>query len=140
MTRDEYYAFMTANPAFFLATVDGDQPRVRGMFLYRADEQGILFHTGKMKDVYGQLMAQPKAELCFNSLKERRQVRVSGAVELVEDQELKEEIVDHPSRAFLKPWVEEQGYGFLAVFRLRKGKATTWTMDANFAPKEYLDL
>jgi len=140
MTRDEYYAFMNANPSFFLATVDGNQPRVRGMFLYRADEDGILFHTGKMKDVYAQLMAEPKAELCFISKKELRQVRVSGKLELVEDQGLKEEIVSHPTRAFLKPWVEEQGYDFLAVFRLRNGKATTWTLETNFAPKEYVDL
>lgn len=140
MTRDEYFAFMNANPSFFLATVDGDQPRVRGMFLYRADEDGILFHTGKMKDVYAQLMVEPKAELCFISKKELRQVRVSGELELVEDQPLKEKIVSHPTRAFLKPWVEEQGYDFLAVFRLRNGKATTWTLEANFAPKEYVDL
>jgi uncharacterized pyridoxamine 5'-phosphate oxidase family protein len=140
MTRDEYYAFMSANPAFHLATVDGDQPRVRGMFLYRADEDGILFHTGKMKDVYQQLMAQPKTELCFSSFKELRQVRVSGSLELLEDLELKKEIVNHPTRAFLKPWVKESGYEFLAVFRLSNGRATSWTMSANFAPKQYVDL
>lgn len=41
MNEKEMYALMNANPAFHLATVEGDQPRVRGMFLYRADENGL---------------------------------------------------------------------------------------------------
>lgn len=35
------------------------------MFLYRADENGIIFHTASTKDVYAQIKRNPKAEMCF---------------------------------------------------------------------------
>ena len=51
MNEKEMYDLMNANPAFHLATVEGEQPRVRGMLLFRADENGIIFHTASTKDV-----------------------------------------------------------------------------------------
>lgn len=45
MQRNEILQFMNANPTCYLATMENDQSRVRGMSMYRADEQGILFHT-----------------------------------------------------------------------------------------------
>lgn len=52
--------------------------------------------------------------------------------------ELKKEIVK--AREFMKPWVEQWGYDFLAVYRMKKGKASVWTLRANFAPKEFVEL
>lgn len=136
MTKDEILGFLNANPVFHLATVVGNKPHVRGMLLYRADENGLLFHTGKMKDVHKQLTENPSVELAFNNAKfeDLIQVRISGEVELVEDLDLKKEIVQ--KREFLKPWVEKNGYGPLAVYRIKKGIATVWTMKTNFEPKE----
>jgi pyridoxamine 5'-phosphate oxidase len=57
---------------------------------------------------------------------------------LVDDMALKKEIV--AKRDFLKPWVEQQGWDMLVVYRLKKGRATTWTMQTNFDPKTYVDL
>ena len=140
MTRNEIFGFLNANPVFHLATVEGNRPHVRGMYLYRADEDGIVFHTGKIKDLHRQLIANPNVEMSFNNGKfeELIQLRVSGTVELVEDLELKKEIVQ--KREFLKPWVEREGYGLLAVYRMRQGVATIWTMKTNLAPKEFIDL
>lgn len=138
MTKAEIIQFMNANPACHLATADGNQPRVRGMLMYRADEQGVLFHTGTTKDLYKQLMANPRVELCFNSMKDGVQVRVSGKAELVEDQKLKEEVV--ANRPFMKPWIEERGYQFLAVFRVRNAAAVVWTMATNLEPKTLVQL
>jgi pyridoxamine 5'-phosphate oxidase len=120
--------------------VEGDKPHVRGMLLYRADENGILFHTGKTKDLHKQLSADPNVELSFNNGKfdDLVQVRISGTVELVEDMELKKEIVQN--RDFLKPWVDQAGYEPLAVYRMKKGLATIWTMKTNFAPKEFVQI
>lgn len=67
MNKEEILDFIKSNPACHLATVDGDQPRVRGMLMYRADENGILFHTGNFKDLYKNLQNNPNVELCFNS-------------------------------------------------------------------------
>ena len=140
MTKQEILAFLNANPLCHLATVEGDKPHVRGMMMYRADENGILFHTGKMKDLHKQLIKNPNAELCFGngSLTDFVQIRVSGVLELVEDLELKKEIVS--KREFLKPFVEKAGYAPLAVYCMKNGKAVVWTMADNFAPKEYVAL
>jgi pyridoxamine 5'-phosphate oxidase len=138
MNKDEILALINANLACHLATVEGNTPHVRGILLYRADENGLVFHTGKMKDLHGQLSTNPKAEFCFNDYQKGIQVRVSGSVDLVDDMALKKEIV--AKRDFLKPWVEQQGYDILVVYRLRKGRATTWTMQTNFDPKTYVDL
>jgi hypothetical protein len=41
---------------------------------------------------------------------------------------------------FLKPLVESQGYEVMVCYRLDKAKATTWTMETNFEPKQYIRL
>lgn len=144
MDKKEILKLMNSNPAFFLATTEGNQPRVRGMLLYKADESGIIFHTGTMKDVYKQIVNNKKVELCFNDFKEGIQVRVAGDLEIVNDNDLKDEICQHPSRSFLKPWREsgelEDFYNTFAVFILKNGIASTWTMENNFAPKEEIKL
>ena len=138
MNKSEILALINANPACHLATVEGKVPRVRGILLYRADENGLIFHTGSTKDLYKQLSKNPSVEFCFNDFQKGVQVRVSGSVEKVEDMALKQEIVT--KREFLKPWVEKSGYEMLMVYRLRKGRATVWTMQTNFDPKTYIDL
>ena len=144
MTSKEIMELINSNPVIFLATAEGDQPRVRGMLLYKADESGIVFHSGTMKDVYGQVVANPKAELCFNDFKPGIQVRVNGELEIIDDNNLKDEICEHPTRQFLRGWREngslEDFYNSFVVFRLKGGRATTWTMETNFAPKEYVQL
>lgn len=129
---------MNENPVFHLATMDGEQPRVRGMLLFRADENGIVFHTGEMKDLYAQISANPKAELCFfgNGV----QVRVSGVLEKSEDPVLREEIYAHPSRGFLRTWKEKGIDSQLLIYVLKNGTAVTWTMETNFSKKEPISL
>ena len=138
MNKSEILALINANPACHLATVEGNAPHVRGILLYRADENGLIFHTGSTKDLHKQLSKNPRVEFCFNDFQKGVQVRVSGSVEKVEDMALKKEIV--AKREFLKPWVEKSGYDVMAVYRIRKGRATIWTMESNFAPKTYVDL
>ena len=138
MNKSEILALINANPACHLATVEGNAPHVRGILLYRADENGLIFHTGSTKDLHKQLSKNPRVEFCFNDFQKGVQVRVSGSVEKVEDMALKKEIV--AKREFLKPWVEKSGYDVLVVYRIRKGRATIWTMESNFAPKTYVDL
>lgn len=140
MTKKEILDFLTANPMFHLATVEGNKPHVRGMLLYRADENSIVFNTGKTKDLHKQLTANPNVELCFgnNNFEALMQIRISGTVELVEDLELKKEIIE--KRDFLKPWIEREGYEPMAVYRMKKGVATVWTLATNFAPKEFIEL
>ena len=108
------------------------------MMLYRADENGIIFNTGENKDVHLQLQRNPQVEMCFYNVEQGRTVRVVGTAEVLEDLELKKQVVkDYP---FLQEWVDREGYEVLVVYRIEDGKATAWTMETNFKPKEYIKL
>ena len=138
MTKEEVLEFVTKNPVCSLATVDGHLPRVRMIMLYRADENGIIFCTGRQKALHTQLQTNPAVEMCFYNAEEGRQVRIEGAVEALDDMELKKEVVE--KFTFLKPWVESQGYDIMVCYRLKDAKASTWTMETNFEPKTYIPL
>ncbi|MEJ2705350.1 MAG: pyridoxamine 5'-phosphate oxidase family protein [Sedimentisphaerales bacterium] len=138
MTKKEVLEFVTKNPVCSLATIDGDQPRVRMIMLFRADENGIMFVTGRQKDLYAQLQSNPAVELCFFNPDEGRQVRIEGAVEMLDDLELKKQVVE--KFTFLKPVVESRGYDVLICYRLKAKQATTWTMETNLEPKRYIPL
>ena len=138
MDKKDILEFINSCKIFHLATVEGDKPHVRAMMLYRADEKGIIFHTGKTKDLNKQLCANPKVELCFNNFQKNIQIRVVGFVVPVESLELKKEIVS--KREFLKPWIEEFGFELFAVYCVKSATATIWTFETNFAPKSYIEL
>ncbi|MDR1729847.1 MAG: pyridoxamine 5'-phosphate oxidase family protein [Prevotellaceae bacterium] len=144
MTKEQLFELMNSTLTFHLATVENGEPRVRGMMLYKADETGIIFHTGGFKDVYKQIIANPKAQMCFNEVKSGIQVRVRGVLEEVMDTDLKDEISNHPTRAFLKKLREssplEDFYNSIRVFRMKNGIANVWTFDTNFAPKVDIQL
>ncbi|MCP4260586.1 MAG: pyridoxamine 5'-phosphate oxidase family protein [Planctomycetes bacterium] len=138
MTKKEILEFATQNPVFSLATTEGNQPHVRLIMLYKADEDGIVFCTGRDKDVNKQLSKNPAVELCFYNADKGCQVRIEGAVEMVNDLELKMQVVEQFT--FLKPWVESEGYEVLIPFCLKNGKAIVWTMETNLEPKQYIQL
>lgn len=138
MVKEEMLKLMNRNPVFHLATLDGEQPRVRGMLLFRADENGIIFHTASTKDVYTQLMKHPKAELCFQE--QGTQLRVTGVLELVKDENLKSEIFSHPTRKFLQAWKETGIDGILQIFCMKNATAVEWTMATNFDEKKPVSL
>ena len=138
MTKEEVFEFVTKNPVFSLATIEGSQPRVRMMMLYKADTDGIIFCTGRNKAVYKQLQSNPAAELCFYNAEQGLQVRIEGTVEMLEDLELKKQVVE--AFPFLKPWVESEGYEVMVICRLQNARAITWTMETNYDPKEYIQL
>ena len=144
MTKEQIFDLLNSNLAFHLATVENGEPRVRGMMLYKADETGIVFHTGDFKDVYKQIIVNPKVQMCFNDTATGVQVRVHGVLEEVMDRSLKDEISNHPTRAFLKKLREkstvEDFYNSIRVFRMKNGIANIWTFQSNFLPKEDIRL
>ena len=137
MTKAEILNLIKSNRTCFMATVEDNKPHVRGIGIYDVDENGIIIQTWKTKDIHKQIVKNPEVELCFNDFKAGIQVRVSGKVEIIEDLALKQKVV--ADRTFMKPIVESKGYDVVAIYRL-KGKATVWTRDKNFEPKEYIEL
>ena len=73
--------FLKEAGTYYLATVDGDQPRVRPFGTIHIFEGKLYLQTGKVKDVSKQLHANPKAEIC--AFKDGEWLRVAG--ELIED-------------------------------------------------------
>lgn len=62
----EVYDFIKKCGTYYLATADGDQPRVRPFGTIDIFEGKLYIQTGKNKDVFKQLQANPKAEIsCF---------------------------------------------------------------------------
>ena len=74
-------AFLDEAQTYYLATVEGDQPRVRPFGTALVFDGKLYIQTGKVKAVSKQLAQNPKAEIC--AFKDGKWVRVSG--ELVND-------------------------------------------------------
>ncbi len=74
--------FLKDAGTYYLATVEGDQPRVRPFGTAHIFEGKLYIQTGKKKDVSKQLHANAKAEICASI--DGEWLRVSG--ELIEDE------------------------------------------------------
>lgn len=73
--------FLKTAGVYYLATVEGDQPRVRPFGTANIFDGKLYIQTGKVKPVAKQLDANPKAEIC--AFHEGTWVRIAG--ELIED-------------------------------------------------------
>ena len=61
---ERVYQFLKEASVYYLATVEGDQPRVRPFGTVHIFEGKLYIQTGKIKPCSKQLMANPKAEIC----------------------------------------------------------------------------
>ena len=80
--------FLKDAGTYYLATVEGDQPRVRPFGTAHIFEGKLYIQTGKKKEVSKQLKANPKAEIC--AFKGGKWIRVAG--ELIEDDRIETRI------------------------------------------------
>lgn len=88
--------FLKKARTYYLATTDGDQPRVRPFGTAHIFEDKLYIQTGKVKDVSKQIHSNPKVEIC--AFMDGKWLRVAG--ELVEDEriEAKQSMLDaYPS-------------------------------------------
>ena len=93
---ERVYNFLKEAGTYYIATIDGDQPRVRPFGTVLIYEGKLYIQTGKSKDVSKQIMANPKVEIC--AMVKDETIRVSGT--LVEDDriEAKQAMLDaYPS-------------------------------------------
>jgi pyridoxamine 5'-phosphate oxidase len=130
MNLEDCYKFATDNPICFLATTDGDQPKVRALALWFANENGFYFTILSTKHLCGQIMANPKVEVCFynnpSDLMDAKQMRLTGTMEPVEDQELQKRAVQES--AFLDELTGKTLGPLWQNFRIRSGEAWFWTL------------
>ena len=77
---------------YYLATIDGDQARVRPFGTIHIFDGKLYIQTGKVKPVYKQLIANPKAELCC--FKDGTWLRLAGKLIPDERVEAKKSMLD----------------------------------------------
>jgi pyridoxamine 5'-phosphate oxidase len=140
LDMDTYIKFANENPNSYIATADGNQPRVRGMLLWFADKTGLYYNTGAFKDLYKQMKANQKVEVCFFNPKSKSmdQMRVTGQIEFINDLKIRERLVE--ARPFLKQMGFAPENPDLIVFRVAKCTAHFWTWETNLQPKQYVSF
>lgn len=115
---NEVYDFLKKAGIYYLATAEGDQPRVRPFGTIDVFEGRLYIQTGLTKDVAKQMLANPKVELC--AFCEGKWIRVTAKA--VHDPNVAAEahMLDaHPDlKAMYQP-----GDGNTAVFALTEGEA-----------------
>ena len=78
---EKVYRFLDEAKTYYLATAEGDQPRVRPFGTALLYNGRLYIQTGKVKNVSKQIAANPKAEIC--AMKGDAWLRLAG--ELVND-------------------------------------------------------
>ena len=113
------YDFLKKAEVYYLATVEGDQPRVRPFGTINEFEGKLYIQTGKIKPTSKQLLANPKAEIC--AFTDGAWIRI--ACKLIEDDrfEAKKSMLDaHPN---LRGMYDEND-GNTQVFYMKNAVAT----------------
>lgn len=89
----EVYEFLKNCGAYYLATVESDQPRVRPFGTVDIFEDKLYIQTGKVKAVAQQMKANPKVEISAMS-KDGRWIRVTAEAVLDDSIKAQEHMLD----------------------------------------------
>ena len=121
----EVYDFLKKCGTYYLATVEGDQPRVRPFGTADLFEGKLYIQTGNGKDCYKQMIANPKVEICCFA--EGTWLRLAGTLVPDERVEAKKHMLDaHPS---LRRMYDEND-NVTAVFYFKDATATFYSFTA----------
>src|SRR6266704_279432 len=99
-----------------LASIDGDQPRLRPVSPVRTD--GFTIYVANLRAYHktGEIAANPKVELCYLD-DHHDQVRITGVAEIVADRPLLQEIWD--ANPLLRQYLGTPDNPELIVYRIR---------------------
>ena len=108
---------------YYLATLDGDQPRVRPFGTAHIFEDKLYIQTGKGKAVAKQINANPKVEVC--AMKGDEWIRIDGTLVLGDRVEAQESMLDdYPS---LRKMYTTGPEGNTAVYYFKDATATIYS-------------
>lgn len=114
----EVYEFLKNSGTYYLATMDGDQPRVRPFGTVDLFEEKLYIQTGLKKDVAKQMLANPKIEI--TAMYQGKWIRLSAEAVWDERIEAQEHMLaNYPNlQGMYQP-----GDGNTAVFYLKNATA-----------------
>ena len=116
---ERVYDFLKKAGTYYLATVDGDQPRVRPFGTVNVFDGKLYIQTGRRKEVSKQICANPKVEIC--AFLDGKWLRVSG--ELAEDDRVEAKKAMLDSYPELRSMYDEND-GNTQVFYFKNAEAT----------------
>jgi uncharacterized pyridoxamine 5'-phosphate oxidase family protein len=90
---NEVLEFLTNNPTFYIATMDGDQPRVRPFGAVMKYEGRLYFTTNNTKPVFSQLSKNPNVEISTASPK-GEWIRLTGKAVIDSRNEVKSAMLE----------------------------------------------
>ena len=95
--------------AVAVASVDPDgMPNVRMVLMKEFDARGFVFYTNFESAKGEEILATPKAAMCFHWKSLRLQVRLRGPVEVVSDAEADEYFASRPLGSRIGAWASKQ--------------------------------
>src|SRR5262245_45405643 len=129
-------AVVTADRFPYLATLDGDQPRLRPVSPVRTD--GFTVYVANLRSYHktAEIAANPKVELCYLD-DHHDQVRITGTAEVVTDRALLQEIWD--ANPLLRQYLGTLNNPQLIVYRVRPSRVRfmrEWALDYHEVPAE----
>lgn len=118
---EKVFRFLKDNPTFYVATLDGDKPRVRPFGLVVRHEGRLYFETSDQKDVYRQLRTNSNVEISTTSA-DHRWIRLRGKAVFEENMAVKRQaFADLPMLAGIYQTPENPAF---VVFYLADAEAT----------------
>lgn len=84
---EKVYQFLDEVHTYYLATIEGDQPRVRAFGTSLLYNGKLYIQTGKSKDVSKQICANPKVEIC--AFQGGKWLRIAGILENDDNRDVK---------------------------------------------------
>ncbi len=120
----------------YLATIDGDQPRVRPVSPVRTD--GFVVYVANLRSYHKtlEIEANPRVELCYLD-DHHDQVRLTGVAEVLTERPLLQEIWD--SNPLLRQYLGSLDNPDLIVYRIRPTRVRfmkEWALDYHEVPFE----
>ena len=112
--------FLTEAGVFFLATADGDQPKLRPLGMHLEMDGKVLFGVGDFKAVYRQLKANPRCEIAAVK-PDGHWLRYTGTAVFEEDQKYAEAALQ--AMPHLRRIYNEETGNRMMIFRLEDAKA-----------------
>ena len=92
---EDVVQFLKECGAYFLATVEGDQPRVRPFGTANIFEGKLYIQTGKSKNCSKQIQENGKVEICAMNSAGNKWLRVSGTLVRDDRREPKVDMLEH---------------------------------------------
>ena len=92
---EEVVKFLKECGAYFLATVEGDQPRVRPFGTANIFEGKLYIQTSKTKDCSKQIQQNGKVEICAMNAEGNKWLRVAGTLVCDDRREPKADMLEH---------------------------------------------